>query len=423
MSLIEKLNQLKKQKAAAMADESLDATYVPKKKRRIGIVGAGTAGLLTLVHFCTWLDNDWEVYSIHNPAKAILGIGESTNGGFISLLERGTHFSIGKKEDMDALDATVKYGSKFIGWRKHSWINPLLDGMAAIHFNNFNFRNFVYQRLEKLWPEQFRVLEGDVTGMVNHPDRVVVTVDNEEHEFDYIVDCMGFPSSYDDYILSDCTPVNRCQIHNVTDYEFEPVTDHIAHANGWMFGVPLQGRKSFGYLYNDQITPKEEAIKDMQRYFETDHIDNKEYVFNCYSAKKLIDGRIAKNGNKALFFEPMIANSMFIYIFAARVMWDYMMEGADVEACNAKFAKAVREMEDVISYYYQGGSTFESEFWDIATRHTKARLQSRQEFKDQMDSYRQLKSRGILQRGNLYAYAPLTWEIIDEQLGYGYIAS
>ncbi len=392
------------------------------RKKRIGIVGVGSAGLLSLIHFCTWLDSDWEVYSIHNPAKPILGIGESTNGEFVGLLERGTHFGLGNQSDLDALDATLKFGSKFSGWRENSWVNPLLDGNTAIHFNNFHFKDFVYERLEKLWPKQFRVIEGDVKSMINHDNHVSITIDDTEHQFDYIVDCMGFPPSYDDYVLSDCSPVNRCLIHSVTDFEYEPFTDHIAHANGWMFGVPLKSRKTYGYLYTDKITSKNDAIEDMKRILNVDQLDDKEYVFKCYYAKNLVEGRILKNGNKALFFEPLVANSIFIYTYATRLMFDYMMGASDDNSVNASFVKAVQEMEDIISYYYQGGSTYNTPFWDYAIKLTKGRLDQRQEFETIMTTYKNNKDRGTLHTSPIYGYKPLTWEIVDEQMGYGYIS-
>lgn len=418
--MFEKLRKLTMKESESVS--SPEGSSGVKKKRKFAVVGAGSAGLLTLVHFCTWLDTDWEIYCIHNPAKQILGIGESTNGEFVALLERGTHFCLGSQEDLDALDATLKFGSKFMDWRENSWINPLLDGNTAIHFNNFRLKEFVFKRLEKLWPKQFRIIEGDVKGMISHPDRVTVTIDNEEHEFDYVVDCMGFPASFDDYVLSDCSPVNRCQIHSITDYAYEPFTDHLAHENGWMFGVPLKTRKTFGYLYNDQITPKEEAVQDMMRILGVDKIEDREYVFKCYYARHIAEGRICKNGNKALFFEPLIANSIFIYIYTARLIWDYVNMETDAATTDAKFIKAVQEMEDAISYYYQGGSTHSSKFWDYATTHTQARLAKRQEFKDIMSTYRNLKDRGILQTAPVYALKPLTWEIVDEQMGYGYIS-
>ena len=176
--------------------------------RKIAVIGAGSAGLLSAAHFTTWLDDSWEVVSIYDPQKKILGIGESTNGGFVSLLERATNFSLARPDDLAALDATIKYGSKFQNWRKQSWVNPLLSGNIAVHFNNRRLKDFVFERLTALWPGQFSVLEGDVRALENYADHVRVVTSAGEHDFDYVVDCMGTPSSFDGYTMSDCTLVD-----------------------------------------------------------------------------------------------------------------------------------------------------------------------------------------------------------------------
>ena len=175
------------------------------KQKRIAVIGTGSAGLLTAAHLTTWLDDSWQVSVVHNPEKPILGIGESTNGGFISVLERATNFSLAYPADLDALDATIKYGSKFTSWRKHGWVNPLLSGNIAIHFNNRRLRNFVVERLTALWPRQFSVLEADVQEVQNYADHVTLRTDRGLQDFDYVVDCMGTPASFDNYTLSDCT--------------------------------------------------------------------------------------------------------------------------------------------------------------------------------------------------------------------------
>ncbi len=402
-------------------------------RKRLGVIGVGSAGVLSLTHFCTWLTNEWDIVSIYDPNKKILGIGESTNGGFVGLLEKGLHFALGSQADLDALNATIKYGSRFTEWRDHSWLNPLLDGNTAIHFDNNMFKEFAFQRLPKLWPKKFKVLEGNVSKIQNYPDKVTLTVDGQDHDFDYVLDCMGFPPDLSDYHISDCTLINHGLIHSQLPGEFtyEPYTDHIAHGNGWMFGVPLQNRKTFGYMFNDKITPVEEARADMLRILgakEQDFASNRgiavgEYKFQCYYTNRMIEGRIGKNGNKALFFEPLIANSIFVYIYTARLFYDYITGVTGSENINRAFTKAVQEMEDVISYYYQGGSKFDTPFWQAAIPAAKKRLEGRPEFRTLMQTYRHLKDQGVLHHGPTYAFQPLTWEIVDDALGYEYIAA
>lgn len=392
-------------------------------KKRLGVIGVGSAGVLSLTHLCTWLDNGWDVVSIYDPDKPILGIGESTNGGFVALLERGLHFFLGNDSDLAALDATLKFGSYFEGWRAKSWVNPLLDGNTAIHFNNFKFKEFAFGRLAQLWPEKFKTLEGNVTEVLNRENGVSVTVNGVEEHFDYVLDCMGFPQTFDGYTMSGCTPVNRCEIYNIPLGQFtnKPYTDHIAMKHGWMFGIPLQSRKGCGYMYNDKISSQDDVRQELKEYFGVSELDNKEYRFQCYSANEMVSGRVGKNGNKALFFEPLIANSIFQYIYIVRLFYDFVMGHAKAHDCNAAFRRAVGEMEDVITYYYQGGSTHDTPFWRYAQQYSRERMRARPEFQQTMRTYAELRRQGILHHGPTSTFVPLTWEIVDEALGYGYI--
>lgn len=390
--------------------------------RKIAIIGAGSAGLLTAAHLCTWLDKSWQVCVVHNPLKKILGIGESTNGAFISVLERSTNFSIAREADLAALEATLKYGSKFVGWRSQQWINPLLSGNIAIHFNNRRFKDFMFERLSELWQEQFSELEADVQHIHNYADHVTLLTDKGAHDFDYVVDCTGAPSDFENYTMSDCTLIDRCRIHTVKGYTYEPFTDHVATQHGWMFGVPLKGHKTYGYLYSSKLTSDDQAAAGMGELLGASNLEagqyDDQYAFRCYYANELISGRVAKNGNKALFFEPLLANSMFLYIYAARLIYDHFIAGQDIHRCNGLFSKAAREVEDVISYYYRGGSTYDSEFWRAATASARNRLDRRTEFRDYLNKLAALKKKGTMYSGPPYAFSPHTWQLVDAQLGY-----
>jgi len=393
--------------------------------KKVAVIGVGSAGLLQVMHLCVWLDKSWEVYAIHDRAKKILGIGESTNGGFVNTLEMATDFSLAHPEDMAALGATMKYGSRFIGWREHSWINPLLNGNVAIHFDSRRLKEFAFERLARRWPEQFRELLGNVTDLVDEGERVRVVVDGKAHHFDYVIDCRGTPPDLEGYVQSDCTIVDRCVVHQADVYEYAPYTDHIATKHGWMFGVPLSSHKSYGYLYSSQVTSKEEALADMATTLGIPEVDSgtyqAEYQLRPYYAKEIAVGRVCKNGNRALFFEPLIANSIFLYLMTNRLVFDYMVSGAPADAVNARFRAAVMEMEDLITYYYQGGSLHPTPFWRRATQAAQARMAGRKEFLAYLGSLREAESRGLLHRAPTYGWGPQTWRVVDRQLGYEYV--
>ena len=232
--------------------------------KKLGVIGIGSAGVLSLSYFIANLDKDWQVVSIHDPATPILGIGESTNPTFVEVLQNAFAFNL--IDDLEELESTVKFSTKWINWREHSFYTPLLGGAVAIHFNNRKLKDFAFTRLKQYWKEKFQVLEGKVESVVNNNNQVDVIVNGELYQFDYILDCTGFPKDYnEDYQVMDYMPTNRAIVHSKHLPANWGYTGHRATKNGWMFEIPLTTRQTFGYLFNDNITSKEEAQEDFSK--------------------------------------------------------------------------------------------------------------------------------------------------------------
>lgn len=85
---------------------------------------------------------------------------------------------------------------------------------------------------------------------------------------------------------------------------------------------------------------------------------------------------------------------------------------------NGLFHKAAREVEDVISYHYKGGATFDSRFWQDSASHARTRLDRRSEFTDYLAKLAELKAKGTMYSGPAYAFSPHTWQLVDAELGY-----
>ena len=83
---------------------------------KIAVVGTGTAGILSISFLLAYSPEPIEVYSIHNPKKPILGIGESTSTQIPGVLYDSIGFTL--LENAEELDATAKLGIKFLNWRE-----------------------------------------------------------------------------------------------------------------------------------------------------------------------------------------------------------------------------------------------------------------------------------------------------------------
>lgn len=388
-------------------------------KNKIAIIGTGTGGLLSINHFCTWLDSSWEVTSIYDPNIDIIGVGESTTPRVPYNLFLAADFSFA--HDADKIDATIKHYVKYSNWRNHD-ITSLIDtSVYGIHFNNFKLRDFLFDRLKLKWGNKFKIKTGKVEELYNLNEKVLVNVDGEKLIYDYVVDCRGYPEDYSEYVVSEYLPLNHCLVHVIDepgDWEF---THHKATKNGWMFGIPLKTRQSWGYLYNDTISSKEECIEDISEIFgvDKDSLSLKEFKFKPYYAKKILDGRILKNGNRFLFFEPIEALSTYYYDEANKFFYDYIKGEYTEQQINETFNIYCKFLETFICYIYHGGSIYDTKFWRFAKEKCLSRLYSDEYFESIVDHFR-ANADNLNNASPIKPFNSWQWKKFDEQFGYNY---
>jgi len=386
---------------------------------KIAVIGVGTAGIMSLCHSLRWLTgNNNTVTAIYDPTIKILGIGESADPGFPTLLYEGTGFTL--LEDADELDATLKLGVTWKGWRENDFNVLMHPPYYAMHFNNFRLQEFAFSRFEKMWGDKFKILEGCVNGLENRGSKAVVDVDGKEHFFDYVIDCRGFPEDYTDFNVID-VPVNHCLVNVINEPGTWQTTVNQATENGWMFGIPLKTRQGWGYLYNDKITSREDAVKDIEKIFNVVNPKLNEFQFVSYYAKQFFDGRILKNGNRALFFEPIEALSGFFYNTVLRNLFDYIQGHCAIEDVNGRLTEAAKDIENFIHYAYHGGSTFDTEFWKVTTTKSKNKLDNDQHWQRTVNEIRScFKDGNIIQEKTIARWYVRHWQNWEKNLGYNY---
>ena len=390
-------------------------------KKKIAILGTGSAGIQTLCHFLSFLNKDWEITSIHNPKIPSLGIGESSNPSFITVLETGIDYVM--YENLEPLDATLKLGTRYTNWRDQPFNTPLLAGSCAIHFNTNTLKDFVFPRLRDKWVEKFKEIEGNISNLVNSSDFAQVTVSEKEYQFDYVIDCRGFPQDYTDYHVLERPMVNRALVYNkLGDGSKHLMTGHIATVDGWMFEVPLSNRISYGYMFNDSITSIEEARENFAKEInvKVDELGNIEYSFKSFYAKNILEGRILKNGNSALFFEPLFANSLWAYDRANRFFFDYLLGNSTADQVNKEFNFVATSIRDMIYFHYHGGSIYDSEFWKQTSRYAKTKLVEGEHFARIKPEMRFVKNTQHYPGDIFWVFDALNLQKIDRNFEYNY---
>ena len=409
---------------------------------KIAIIGTGTAGILSLCYCLTHLDSkSWEVYSINDPNKPILGVGESTSTQIPCVLHDAIGFNL--LENANELDATLKLAVKFSKWRDRDFYNHITLPSYAMHFDNTVLRDYVLRRLHEVYDNFFEI-HGNVSSIedvgvwytqefknpIPEPTffprvKVKVNVEDKGYDFDYVIDCGGYPEDYSDYKISKrFVGVNNCLVYNVNEPVNVNYTEHIATPNGWLFRIPLRSRQEWGYLYNDNITTKEDAIKDFKENYisNMDVGDLREFKFKSYVANTVFDGKILKNGDRAFFYEPIEAFNGYLYEQVLSSFFGYLNGHFSLEQINDNILQKANEVEWAIAYIYHGGSIYNTTFLEYVKESFGIKLNRDRDWKRH---YKFIKERmredpmGVEARyDGVGAFSVKNWVDLERNLGY-----
>lgn len=360
--------------------------------KKIVVLGAGTVGVMSVLHFLKYTKH--EITCIHSSQKNILGIGESSNIQLPQLLWNS--IKLNPYEDQD-LEMTIKYGVKYSNWRDKHFFNPILPNQYAIHFNNFKLAEVSFKKCKQIYKDRFKEI-----------DSIIEDVDQIKNEYDYVIDCRGYPEDYSDYHMSNL-PLNHCLVRAVPEPGNWQYTHHYAHRNGWMFGIPLKTRQGWGYLFNDRITSIDEAVYDINNIFQDnlDYSDLRKFKFKPYRSNVFLKDNIIRNGNRAIFYEPLEALSGGFYDLINRSFYDYLIgDKTEAEVNYFLYQKAI-EYERFIAFVYQGGSTYNTPFWKDAVNRSKDIIQ-------EYDFEKAMKD-------NTWPFSYDSWKLLNDGLEYRYI--
>jgi len=322
-------------------------------KYKIAIVGAGNAGCITALHFYKHLRDSGDL------DKFDITIYHSPDYHPIEKVGQGTTLTI-PQLIADALDinwynnpigATFKSGILYEGWGKKQdqIFHPFLWNDMGIHF--------VPKKLSEV------VLN---SGYFDVQEKII---SNPENEIDanVIFDCRGRHNrnlkNYDKLI----DPLNTVLLSKKFERDVNLIyTRCIATPNGWTFVIPNQDSVSYGYLYNKNITSKEDAIEDFTSRFKLDYISDT-LEFDNYVAKNFkIGERTILQGNMYGFLEPLEATSVGLYHRLCRCAWDGIFKVHSFERCNKNIRNKMMELQNIVMWHYQYGSRFDTPFWDYA---------------------------------------------------------
>ncbi len=322
---------------------------ITKKPLKLAVIGKGTAGSFALNHFAQYIDNvEINCYYDSNIKEQTVGEGTTVDVPETLYKQHGLEFH----DIFEKLNGNFKTGINYIGWGKQDYMHTFPVPNVSMHFNAVKLQEML-QELNK--------------------DKVTFIDKNVSHndiDADYIIDCSGKGIGNTSYNKAEYIPVNAAVVMQcawTTPLYFHTLC--IAAKHGWVFGIPLQDRTSFGYMYNKDINNKEEIeqelleIIDSYGYtsYKTNHLK-----FDNYFKKINYKERVAYNGNASFFLEPMEATSIATIDDINRDIFDLLYNNRNLDYLNRRYNTWFKQVQDIITMHYLAGSKYNTEFWTHA---------------------------------------------------------
>ena len=311
---------------------------------KLAIVGAGNAGCISALHFRHFLP-ELEIDLYHDSENhPIERVGQGTTDIVSKLISNVLDVNFYENK----LGATIKTGILYKNWgtKKDEFFHPFyFISQVGLHFTPKKFSDTV------LSSGLFNVKEQEIT----NPEK--------EIDADFIIDCRGRKNIDKDNINKLVNPINSVLLASLPKKEMI-WTEAQATPNGWTFVVPVEDKLSLGYLYNSNLTSKEEATKDFQERFGVNEIEHSMKFDNYCSFNPFVGERTLLNGNQCAFIEPLEATATGLYLWIARVGYDRFINKVDIPQCLHLLHKEVNSIANFVLWHYKTGSKFDSPFWN-----------------------------------------------------------
>lgn len=322
------------------------------KKKKILIVGGGTAGIISALILKTQFDVDIEI--IKSDKIGIIGVGEGSTEHFNDFLN---FCGINFKELIKETDATIKLGVYFTnGWANKNYYHNigsfksltkmgqinygLLQSLAynedpikssdffslenllyncdkpsnQYHFNTFKLNSFLLKKCEE---RNIKVTEDLITDIKVNDYGIEKLIGTKNYTADFYLDCTGFKRllisklgakwiSYSKHLT-----MNEAIAFPTKDTdEYTPYTESKRVSAGWMWRIPTYGRWGNGYVYNSNLINVDEAKKEAEEYIGHEIEIGKNIKFDPGALDRCLIKNCLAVGLAANFVEPLEASSI-----------------------------------------------------------------------------------------------------------------
>jgi len=340
------------------------------KIEKIKIIGAGTAGLLTVYSLAQEFP-DKKFYWIFPEKNETIGVGEATVPYVLNFLKK---YGISFKNIFYDLNGSLKLGIKFIDFYKHETYHPFGNNFnesqlllyfikknkipinilsysdIAVHFNTKDLFKFLFDKIKLL-------------NNVVIERRYFSEKDIEKNSL--IIDATGFKriiiNKYtklitDERILNDTALIFKLPQQNL---EFFSTFQRIKE--GWLWKIPLHNYNSFGYVFSSKIYDSNKIINYIENKFQTNV--KKISFYSGRNEKQLIktdNVLFASVGLSSFFIEPLESTGLYFVTYFLNLLIDFLKNKISLDNVNQKFNSEYDATKEFILAHFINSPYFPS---------------------------------------------------------------
>jgi len=251
----------------------------------------------------------------------------------------------------------------------------------AYHMNALKFADYLCELSTARGVTHYLDHVVDVEMAENGDIAAVRTKGGKRLEADLFIDCTGFASLLSEKKLGvkwvDCSQwlLNDRAVTMHVPYEHHypgyvrPYTAATALSAGWVWEIPLQTKRSLGYVHSSAFISEDEAEKEL-RAFEGSHaesLDSRVIHFKVGHREKAWVRNCVSIGLSGSFIEPLESTGLYLSDLAAVMLTEHFPYRDDMAPLAYRFnrimANRFYEILDFINMHYCLTRRTDTEFW------------------------------------------------------------
>ena len=264
-------------------------------------------------------------------------------------------------ENVDPRDLTGDYlWDNMTPFNKFMEERPNDTGVSQYHFNTKKLNDFLTRKAEEMG---CTIVDDEITDVIVSEQNKIESIssEKEKYEYDFYVDCTGFAKlligqlgaqwqSYSKYLK-----MKEAIVFPTPEEDEIPLWTLAKAMNaGWLFRIPVQGRKGNGYIFDSDFITAEEAQREAESYLGHGVEVAKNIKFDPGALDRPWISNVCAIGLSASFVEPLEASSIGTsinqsFLLAQRIV-NYNQESID--RYNAEVGAIMDNIRDFIALHY-----------------------------------------------------------------------